>query len=69
MNGVERPPRHWRKSSRCESGHCLEVCFEGGSVLLRDSKDPDGPVLTISADEWRAFTDGVRRGELGGELA
>jgi hypothetical protein len=34
---------------------------------VRDSKDRDGSVLVFSADEWRAFTDGVRGGEF--ELA
>ena len=32
---------------------------------MRDSKDPGGPKLTFSRDEWRAFTTSVKRGELG----
>ncbi|MEV6149784.1 DUF397 domain-containing protein [Nonomuraea sp. NPDC052129] len=31
--------------------------------LMRDSKDPDGPVLSFTPDEWRAFTAGVKDGE------
>jgi Domain of unknown function (DUF397) len=30
-----------------------------GVVAVRDSKDPDGPALVFSAQEWRAFTAGV----------
>jgi hypothetical protein len=30
---------------------------------MRDSKDPDGPVLTFTPDEWKAFTLGVQDGE------
>jgi hypothetical protein len=30
---------------------------------MRDSKDPDGPVLTFTPDEWNAFTLGVQDGE------
>ncbi|WP_155369886.1 DUF397 domain-containing protein [Catellatospora vulcania] len=56
--------RHWRRSSRCESGQCVEVCFDGELVLVRSSKDPDGPWLTFDADEWRAFTAGLAAGEL-----
>lgn len=36
--------------------------FPGG-VLVRDSKDPDGPQLRFSAAEWADFTAGVRAGE------
>jgi len=32
-------------------------------VLVRDSKDREGPVLSFSPDEWAAFTAGVRGGE------
>lgn len=34
-----------------------------GSAQVRDSKDPNGPVLTFSRDEWLAFIGGVRAGE------
>lgn len=34
-----------------------------GAVALRDSKDPEGPVLVFTLDEWRAFAAGVRAGE------
>jgi hypothetical protein len=30
---------------------------------VRDSKDPQGPVLLFTPDEWRAFVGGVRNGE------
>lgn len=44
----------WRKSTRSMSnGQCLEV---HGSIRVRDSQDPDGPVLTFSPDAWREFT-------------
>ncbi len=34
-------------------------------VAIRDSKDPDGPALVFTADEWRAFVSGARAGEFG----
>jgi hypothetical protein len=34
-----------------------------GIVAVRDSKDPDGPKLVFSPDEWQAFTTGVRSGQ------
>ncbi len=34
-----------------------------GYVALRDSKNPDGPVLIFTPSEWTAFTAGVHDGE------
>jgi hypothetical protein len=53
----------WKKSSRCEAAACVEVSFEGDEVLVRDSKNPNGPVLRFTREEWAAFTAGVRDGE------
>jgi Domain of unknown function (DUF397) len=62
----------WRKSSYSggNGGACVEVRVEPGSkegsdyvVTMRDSKDPNGPVLTFTPDEWRAFTLGIQDGE------
>jgi hypothetical protein len=35
----------------------------GGAVALRDSKNPTGPALLFTPDEWREFTRAVRHGE------
>lgn len=50
------------------SGQCVAVAIlADGRVLVRDSKDPDGPVLRFSRDEWVAFVGddegGVKAGE------
>ena len=34
-----------------------------GTVGLRDSKDPVGPVLTFTRGELRAFLEGAKAGE------
>jgi len=55
----------WRKSSRSNAngGDCVEVADNlPGRVLVRDSKDQAGPVLTFSPGAWRAFVAQVRRG-------
>ncbi|WP_309141295.1 DUF397 domain-containing protein [Streptomyces composti] len=31
-----------------------------GAVPVRDSKDPDGPVLMVGRGAWAAFTAGLR---------
>jgi hypothetical protein len=53
----------FRKSSFCGSSACVEVAQADGDVLVRDSKDPAVPPLRFTADEWAAFTAGVRAGE------
>jgi hypothetical protein len=54
---------HWRKSTRSGSngGNCVEVADnQPGVVYVRDSKDPDGPVLTFEPDSWRAFVEDIK---------
>jgi len=54
----------WRKASQSFSNsNCVEVRGAGGRVQVRDSKDPDGPVLTVSPAAWRRFLNQVRRGK------
>jgi hypothetical protein len=56
----------WRKSSRSagNGGDCVEVARNlPGAVAVRDSKDPGGPKLVFTPDEWCAFTAGVTAGE------
>jgi Domain of unknown function (DUF397) len=63
--GVDLSRATWRKSSYSGSngGQCVEVARNlPGVVAVRDSKDPDGPSLIVTAGAWRAFLDGVRRG-------
>lgn len=60
----EGPTIVWKKSSKSNSGSCVEVAFVLGSVLIRDSKRADGPVLTTSAPAWTAFLAHVREAKL-----
>jgi hypothetical protein len=53
----------WRKSTASQNGDCVEVAFSGGSVLVRDSKDAQSPVLSFTSSEWVAFLAGARNGE------
>ncbi len=55
----------WRKSSRSGSngGNCVEVARNLPRVVaVRDSKNPDGPKLVFTPQDWRAFTDQVKAG-------
>jgi hypothetical protein len=46
----------WRKSSKSlQNGDCIEVRLGINGVEVRDSKDPEGPVLAIDTKSWRSF--------------
>jgi Domain of unknown function (DUF397) len=63
----ERPGSgpYWVKSSLSFSnGNCVEVAdLPGRTIGLRNSRDPEGPVLRFTPDEWHAFLGGARNGE------
>ena len=54
----------WRKA-QCSVGNgaCVELAPLNGMIAMRDSKDPDGPVLVYSSAEWHAFLIGAKAGE------
>ncbi|MGD0556546.1 MAG: DUF397 domain-containing protein [Streptosporangiaceae bacterium] len=37
------------------NGDCVEVAASGNGILVRDSKDPNGPTLAYSVQDWRRF--------------
>ncbi|QCX79693.1 hypothetical protein C9F11_30510 [Streptomyces sp. YIM 121038] len=47
----------WFKSSYSdnEGQACLEVATRPAAIHIRDSKDPDGPQLTVAPATWTAF--------------
>ncbi|MPZ65405.1 MAG: DUF397 domain-containing protein [Pseudonocardiaceae bacterium] len=52
----------WHTSSYSNGeAACVEVAPAPDRVLVRDSKDPDGPGLTVTPDAWRAFLAIVTR--------
>lgn len=55
----------WRKSSySSNNGDCVEVARNLPAVVaVRDSKNPAGPALVFTADEWRAFTSAAQAEE------
>jgi hypothetical protein len=57
----------WRKSSYSggSGGNCVEVATNvPGVVAVRDSKDPDGPVLALSRESWDMLTSVIKSGVL-----
>lgn len=53
----------WRKSTASADGSCVEVAFLGADILIRDSQDPQGPILKVSGAVWSAFLAYARNPE------
>ena len=52
------------RASGGSGGNCVEVAgLPDSTRLVRDSKNPHGPRLTVPPCQWRAFVAGVRNGE------
>ncbi|WP_318279421.1 MULTISPECIES: DUF397 domain-containing protein [Streptomyces] len=65
MSASELEGAAWRKSSYSNGGgNCVEVAQASIGVPVRDSKDPEGPVIVIAPAAWSAFMSSVKGGEL-----
>ncbi|MFB4296199.1 DUF397 domain-containing protein [Actinomadura sp. NTSP31] len=55
-NCIELAGLSWRKSTRSGSNaaECVELADAAGVVAVRDSKDPDGPVLLVTRAALRS---------------
>ncbi|MFG3098986.1 DUF397 domain-containing protein [Streptomyces sp. NPDC048182] len=51
----------WFKSSYSSSGDgndCVEIAAAPATILIRDSKRPHGPRLSVTPEAWARFVDG-----------
>ena len=57
----------WRKSTHSggNGGDCIEAApgFIAGAVPVRDSKDPHGPALLLTAAAFASFVSAVKSGD------
>ncbi len=54
----------WIKAaSSYGAGNCVELAPAADGVLLRDSKDPQGPWLRYTGAEFTAFLAAAKQGE------
>jgi hypothetical protein len=60
METIDSAP--WRKSSYSgtNGGDCVETADMGGRILVRDTTDRGGVVLSISPDTWLRFMGTLR---------
>ena len=56
---------NWHKSSVSGGGgECVEVARWKSSVLVRDSGDQSGPVLSFTSAQWHGLVRRIKGGEV-----
>lgn len=55
----------WRRSTFSQRSDCVEVGFHPAGAAVRDSKNTDGPMLSLSTPTWQGFLAGLS-GTVGG---
>ncbi|MFA1544585.1 DUF397 domain-containing protein [Actinomadura monticuli] len=63
---TELSQAHWRKASQSSStgSDCIEVAAIRDVIAVRDSKNPEGPMLVFDRDAWAQLAERVNGGEL-----
>lgn len=56
----------WIKSTRSGAGssNCVEIRASGECIWIRDSKDPDGTMLSVGRSAWVAFLVALKQGHI-----
>ncbi|MFI0349553.1 DUF397 domain-containing protein [Actinomadura sp. 9N407] len=62
MNQPTMSNIRWRKSSHSgsQSGECVEAAAQDETVFVRDSKNPDGPALTLTPGTWHSLLSHIK---------
>lgn len=53
----------WRIAAKSGGGNCVQVTRRDGVIMIADSKNPSGPILSYTIQEFDAFLDGAKKGE------
>jgi hypothetical protein len=54
----------WRKSQFSEAGNCVEVARGERGILVRDSKEPESLVTSITIGAWHQFIELIKKNHL-----
>jgi len=69
LTPIERQALIWRKAGASRAnGDCVELApidgkMRGSEIAMRDSKDPNGPVIVYSPSAFKAFIHRVKTGK------
>jgi Domain of unknown function (DUF397) len=61
-NQADQARTAWRKSTHSGgNGDCVEIAEIDARCAVRDSKNPDGQILTFGRSEWSAFIGRIKK--------
>lgn len=63
---TDRDKLDWRISRRSSGGNCVAVAVYDGRVYMRNSKDPNGPMLTFELTVFQDFVEFVKETDTAG---
>jgi Domain of unknown function (DUF397) len=65
MSYSDSPPLDiaWRTAAKSGATNCVQVARHGVVIMMADSKNLGGPILSYTLEEWDAFLDGAKKGE------
>lgn len=63
MERTDHPVTTWRKStySGANGGNCVEVAASAATILIRDSKNREGAILSFAPATWHRFAASIKR--------
>ena len=63
VNDLKVADLQWRKARRSVgNGACVELSSVSGWVFIRDSKAPEGPILSYHAEAFQSFLGAAKEG-------
>ena len=57
------PDIPWRTAVKSGATNCVQVARRDSVIMIADSKNPGGLVLSYTLQEFDAFLDGAKKGE------
>ncbi len=53
----------WHTALSCDGGTCVQVAADQNTILIRNSQQPDGPLIEYTSEEWLEFVSGIKNGD------
>jgi predicted secreted Zn-dependent protease len=53
----------WHTALSCDGGACVQVAADQNIILIRNSRQPDGPLVEYTSEEWHEFVSGIKKGD------
>ena len=53
----------WLTALSCDGGACVQVAADQDTILIRNSRQPDGPLVEYTPEEWHEFVSGIKKGD------